>query len=206
MPRELTTTSYAILGWLAVKPWPIYEIAKQTRRNLRFFWPRAESRLYDEPKNLVAHGLAKATRTHVGKRPRTTYAITPKGRRALEEWLARPSAPPVLEFEALVRVFFAASGSRESLLATLEGADQLADEIMLAGTAVAREFLEGRHELPERVHLSGLLFDFLWSWGELLRRWTRESRAEVGRWKDLDPEGKRERALRLFEKAINRRT
>src|SRR5258706_15243686 len=111
MKRELTTTSYALLGWLAVRPWPIYELAAQTRRNLRFFWPRADSRLYDEPKNLVAHGLARAQKTFVGKRPRTIYSITDKGRRALAAWLGEPSAPPVLEHEALVKVFFADAGS-----------------------------------------------------------------------------------------------
>jgi PadR family transcriptional regulator AphA len=47
--RELTTTSYAILGLLAIKPWSTYELAAQMRRNLHYFWPRAESNLYAEP-------------------------------------------------------------------------------------------------------------------------------------------------------------
>ena len=68
---ELNTTSYAMLGMLAIRPWSTYELAKQIRRNLRFFWPRAESGLYDEPKNLVEHGLALSERSLVGRRPRT---------------------------------------------------------------------------------------------------------------------------------------
>ena len=43
----LTSTSYAILGLLAVKPWTTYELAQQMDRALGRFWPRAESRLYE---------------------------------------------------------------------------------------------------------------------------------------------------------------
>ena len=37
---NLTTTSYAILGLLAVKPFSTYEITKQMDRALGQFWPR----------------------------------------------------------------------------------------------------------------------------------------------------------------------
>ena len=58
---ELTTTSYAILGLLAIRPWSTYELARQMQRDLRFVWPRAESNLYAEPKKLIAHGLPQRT-------------------------------------------------------------------------------------------------------------------------------------------------
>ena len=53
----LTTTSYAILGLLAIKPWSTYELAQQMDRSLGRIWPRAQSKLYEEPKKLVARGL-----------------------------------------------------------------------------------------------------------------------------------------------------
>src|SRR3954447_17312688 len=96
--QQLTATSYAILGLRAVKPWTTYELAQQMQKALGQFWPRAESRLYEEPKKLVAHGLARATSEMVGKRPRTVYAITPKGRRAMAAWVPTAGAGPVLEF------------------------------------------------------------------------------------------------------------
>src|SRR5436190_14240332 len=107
MAPALTPTSYAVLGLLAVKPWTTYELAQQMDRGLGRFWPRAESKLYEEPKKLVAHGLAKATTDMVGKRPRTIYTITAKGRRALADWVPTSGAGPVLEFEQLLKVFFA---------------------------------------------------------------------------------------------------
>src|SRR5215203_1235048 len=97
---SMTTTSYAILGLLAVKPWTTHELVQQVDRSLRRLWPRAQSKLYEEPKKLVAHGFAKATDDSVGRRRRTRYTITAKGRRALTAWLQQPGEGPVLEFEA----------------------------------------------------------------------------------------------------------
>ena len=48
MPADLTPTSYAILGLLAIKPWTTYELAQQMGRALSQFWPCAESKLYEE--------------------------------------------------------------------------------------------------------------------------------------------------------------
>ena len=91
---SLTTTSYAILGLLAVKPWSTYELTQQMERSLGHMWPRAASKLYEEPKKLVDHGLARATQDRVGQRPRTVYSITDKGRRALAAWLREPGEGP----------------------------------------------------------------------------------------------------------------
>ena len=106
MAAAPTTTSYAILGLLAIKPWTTYELAQQMDRALGRFWPRSESKLYEEPKKLVAHGLARAAEERVGRRGRTVYSITPRGRRALARWQAEPGDGPVLEFEQLLKVFF----------------------------------------------------------------------------------------------------
>src|SRR4028118_1922846 len=102
-PRELTTTSYAILGLLAIQPWSTYELAQQMERALGRFWPRARSKLYEEPKKLVAHGLARASTESVGKRPRTRYSITAEGRRAMAEWVPAPGSGPLVEFESLIK-------------------------------------------------------------------------------------------------------
>src|ERR1041385_131089 len=108
-PRTPTTstTSQAILGLLSVRSWTTYELAKQVQRSLNWFWPRAERKLYDEPKRLVAAGLATARREYTGQRPRTVYDISDDGRRALRQWLDEPSAPRSTEFEAMLKVFFA---------------------------------------------------------------------------------------------------
>ena len=97
----LTPTSYAILGLLAIRPWTTYELAKQMDRTLNRFWPRARSKLYEEPKKLVAQGLAEADT----RRPRSAAADgrTPsprRGRQALAAWLATESARAGLRVRA----------------------------------------------------------------------------------------------------------
>ena len=48
-----------------------YELAKQVQRSLGWFWPRAERKLYDEPKRLVEQGLATATSASTMRRTRS---------------------------------------------------------------------------------------------------------------------------------------
>src|SRR6266404_7463137 len=121
-PRPMTTTSYAILGLLAIKPWTTHELVQQVDRSLRRIWPRAQSKLYEEPKKLVAHGYATAADDSVGRRRRTRYTITAKGRRALAAWLRQPGEGPVLEFEQLLKVSFSDGGTKADVVANLEAA------------------------------------------------------------------------------------
>lgn len=114
-----------------IQPWSTYELARQVERSLGWFWPRTERKIYDEAKCLVDSGHATAKPEPTGSRPRTVYKITAKGRRELRTWLGETSAPPKLEAEALVRVFFSDAGNLDQLRATL---DDLA--------ATARENLE----------------------------------------------------------------
>jgi DNA-binding PadR family transcriptional regulator len=71
--------AYAVLGLLALRSWTTYERAKQAQRSLRWFWPRAERKLYDEPKNLLADGLASARSETTGKPSRTVHGIMAEG-------------------------------------------------------------------------------------------------------------------------------
>lgn len=179
---SLTTTSYAILGLLALRPWTTYELAQQMDRALNRFWPRAKSKLYEEPKKLVAHGLAKATTESVGRRPRTMYSITAKGRRALAAWVPTPSAAPSLEFEALVKVFFAEHGSREDLLATLEATREWVREQETSTVDIPLSYLEGRGNFPERLPWLLLGGEFLSRFNDAIADWAEWAIGVVEMW------------------------
>ena len=115
----LTTTSYGVLALLALQPWTTYQLARQMERSLGWIWPRAVSRLYEEPKKLVAAGLATSRPGATGRRPQHRVQHHPPGRQALAAWLAEPGAGPVLECEALVKIAYADQGTRDGLLANL---------------------------------------------------------------------------------------
>jgi PadR family transcriptional regulator, regulatory protein AphA len=167
----LTPTSYAVLGLLAIKPYTTYELAKQMDRTLNRFWPRARSKLYEEPKKLVAHGLAEADLGAHGLRPRTVYSITGPGRQALAEWLTAESTPPVFESEHILKVFYAEHGSTADVLATLSRLRAWAHELTLHNVAVGSGYLEGRGPHPERLATLVLTGRFLDDYLEMIDRW-----------------------------------
>src|SRR5262249_50693183 len=161
-----------------VRPHTAYELARQVGRSLRWCWPRAEGRIYDEPKLLVAHGLARATEGTTGRRPKTTYAITAAGRRALAAWLAEPSdAAPELEYEALLKVSFAEHGSKAALAAQLQSVLEHARSNLAFGESMAAIYLRGEAPFPERIPMSVRLWTFLRTFHEGMAAWAEESLA-----------------------------
>ena len=178
----LTSTSYALLALLALQPWTTYQLAKQMERSLGWIWPRAVSRLYEEPKKLVAAGLASSRPEATGRRPSTVYSITPAGREALAAWLAEPGAGPLLECEALVKIAYADQGSRDGLLANLTALIEDTTAKLRFGEMIARQYLDGRGPFQQRLPVSGLMWRFLWEYNTTVLRWARWARAEVEAW------------------------
>lgn len=185
--NELTVTSYAILGLLAIQPWTTYELAQQMERSLRNFWPRAQSRIYEEPKRLVERGLASAEKGATGQRPRTVYSITHKGRRALSRWLAQPGgAGPQLEFELLLKVFFAEHAKKGDALANIAAIKRWADAATIENISFARQFGETGGPFPERIAQIVLIGRFLTDFADMVNAWTRWAEKIVSAWPD-DP-------------------
>jgi PadR family transcriptional regulator AphA len=181
---RLTTTSYAILSLLALRSWSTYELAQQMDRSLGRIWPRAQSKIYEEPKKLVAHGLANARKESVGERPRTVYAITPQGRDALAAWMAQPAQGPVLEWEQLVKVFFAEHGTRADVLARLDEAYAWAVERNEENVATGQAYAAGEAEFQERFGVTLLGGGFLTEYYRLVAQWAQWARSLVETWPD----------------------
>jgi PadR family transcriptional regulator AphA len=187
-PAPRTTTSYAILGLLSVREWSTYELAKQVRRSLRWFWPRTERKIYDEPRRLVESGLATASREYTGQRPRTVYGITDEGREELQRWLDRPSATRSTEFEGMLKLFFADAGSLEQLSATLTAIERDAVERLTELMAVNEHNLAGANNFPDRLHLSVLALRLHVEQEVAVVEWARWARSQAGAWRSTrDP-------------------
>jgi DNA-binding PadR family transcriptional regulator len=183
-PPKLTTTSYVILGHLALRSWSTYELAQQMKRSTRHYWPRAESKIYEEPKKLVAHGLATGTREYTGRRPRTIYAITDAGRDALRRWLDEPGQPPMVEFEGAVKVLFAEQGNKEQLLTTLRSIREHAEQTRAEHRTLADDLSQTGGPFPDRLHVNELVFKFMWEQTETVIRWATWAEREVAGWPD----------------------
>jgi DNA-binding PadR family transcriptional regulator len=171
-----------VLGLLAVKEWSSYELTQQMDRSLGRFWPRAASKLYEEPKKLVDAGFARASVERNGRRTRTVYAITPKGRRALAAWLDEPGEGPSIEFEQLLKVFFAEHGSKASTLASLRAAHAWAAARCAESLAVGERYLDGSGPFPERLPELALTSRFLTDFYRLVLDWARWAEVVVDAW------------------------
>jgi DNA-binding PadR family transcriptional regulator len=150
--------------------------------SLSRFWPRAKSKLYEEPKKLERLGLASSRTESTGQRARTVYAITASGRRALRVWQAAPSTGFALEAEPLLRVFLADQGTRDDTLATLAAARAWAEERNVGNLAAGRAFLSGAADFQSRAAPTMLVGAFLTDFYKLVADWAEWANEQVAEW------------------------
>lgn len=185
---ELTTTSHAILGLLARRDCTTYELAQEMRRRLHYAWPRAERKLYEEPRRLVEAGYATSVKDMIGRRARTIYSITPEGRQALAAWLKTPIQEPSFEFDGLVRVLFCDQGDAATLRRVLEQIAEQAAEQRRA-FEVAIEHNDRKNGLtqhgpgPSQRALVGLASRFMTEHYDHTAQWAQWALGEVDRWR-----------------------
>jgi len=200
-----TTSSFAILGLLAVAPFTAYELTAQARRSLHWVWPRSERSLYSEPKRLVTLGWAATRDRRTGRRTVAEYHITAAGRRALRAWLATPPAEPTAEIEAMLRVVFADAGDLDDLRSALvQNRARLDTAVRTHLLGQARGYLDDGGPFPDRLHLIGLFSDFYLRFVEMLDDWTDTALAELDTWPDTRDVGMTPAARATFERVLAR--
>ena len=88
--RELTPTSYIVLGLLDGDPGTPYDLKVRVAAALGNFWSIQHAQLYTETARLAGEGLLTEKRESGGRR-RKTYSITKAGKKALGAWLDVPA-------------------------------------------------------------------------------------------------------------------
>src|SRR3954447_21990264 len=114
---RLTPTSYIVLGLIAAagRATP-YELKTMHAAGVGNFWSLNHAQLYAEPDRLTAAGYLDVEQEQGGRR-RKVYELTRAGRRALDDWLAEPTAEFTdLRDPGLLQLFFGADP--QSLAAT----------------------------------------------------------------------------------------
>ena len=102
-----STSRYALLGMLSIRPMSGYDIKKLIEASISNFWTEGYGQIYPILKTLVAEKLVtRTTQKQSGKPDRHVYALTAAGRRVLREWLARTPTPKVPRNELLLKLFF----------------------------------------------------------------------------------------------------
>jgi DNA-binding PadR family transcriptional regulator len=175
-------TSFAILGLLSIQPFTTYELAQQMDRTLSWFWPRAASMIYEEPKKLVAAGLATSQATFTGKRRSTVYEITDAGRAALRGWLDAPAAGMRMEFEAMMKVAFADAGDVAQLRATVAEIRADAEARLAEILDRSTQYATTGGPFPDRLPIVAITGKLLMGQYEAVLRWARWAEDAIGEW------------------------
>lgn len=89
--KQLSPVSYLVLGLIerAGQATP-YEL-KQMAASVSGLWTLRHDQVYREPERLARQGLLEEDREHEGRR-RRRFRVTASGRKALQHWLATPTA------------------------------------------------------------------------------------------------------------------
>ena len=196
MPK-LSTTSFALLGLLGRRAWSAYEMTKFMRHSiLRAIWPRAESHIYSECKNLESHALVEGTRKATGKRRRTEYAINAAGQQALREWLAQPAVSRFsIESETLTKLVNADSAPR--VIALLREFENEASQDAAWTRQEIGQFLEGSQEVPTGRDYNAMITLLLAEMVMVRLRWARRMSQRMEATPGTDDDGIK-RALQLY--------
>jgi DNA-binding PadR family transcriptional regulator len=114
-------TKYAILGLLSWKPMSGYDIKKLVEMSLAHFWNESYGALFPTLNRLVEEGLAtKRVDPASGRRGRTVYRISAKGRRAFDAWLHEATDPPRVRNELLMKFFLSSRREPAECIRLLE--------------------------------------------------------------------------------------
>jgi DNA-binding PadR family transcriptional regulator len=96
----------AILACLTERPMTGYELAKTFDASIGFFWRADHQQIYRELSKLRDRGHVQAREVvQSGKPNKLVYTLTEEGKAALRHWAARPSVPPSIKDDLLVRLF-----------------------------------------------------------------------------------------------------
>ncbi|MGY4367366.1 DNA-binding PadR family transcriptional regulator [Bradyrhizobium sp. LB1.3] len=110
----------AILACLTERPMTGYELAKTFDSSIGFFWKADHQQIYRELSKLRDRGYIQGREVvQTGKPNKLIYTLTPEGRTALRHWAARPSTPPSIKDDLLVRLHALDSIDIEPLRADL---------------------------------------------------------------------------------------
>lgn len=127
----------AILACLTERPMTGYELAKTFDSSIGFFWKADHQQIYRELSKLRDRGYIQGREVvQSGKPNKLIYTLTPEGRTALRHWAARPSTPPSIKDDLLVR---------------LHALDSIDIEPMRTDLMARLEHHRDRHENYERI-------------------------------------------------------
>ena len=106
MPRA-NKSRYVILGLLSHEPLSGYNIKKRIETGVSYFYGISYGQIYPELARLEKQGfVVEEAQPDKNSRNRKIYAITEKGKKELQKWLAAQAEEEKVHYDILLKLFF----------------------------------------------------------------------------------------------------
>ena len=125
---EMNATAASMLGFLHVGPMSGWDLEHAVQVRIGRFWNVTRSQIYRELRTLESLGYVEAGA--IESRSKRPVSITPAGREAFAEWIAREPGPDNIRMPMLLTLSFGAYVD-EGRLAMLLAADRLEHQARL---------------------------------------------------------------------------
>jgi len=148
----------AILVCLTERPMTGYELAKTFDSSIGFFWKADHQQIYRELTKLRERGHVQGREVvQSGKPNKLVYRLTAEGKAALRHWAARPSTPPSIKDDMLVRLCALDAVDMEPMLADLMARlEYHRDRLARYERVLKKRFPQGAQNLADTGKLLGL--------------------------------------------------
>jgi DNA-binding PadR family transcriptional regulator len=148
----------AILVCLTERPMTGYELAKTFDASIGFFWKADHQQIYRELTRLRERGHVQAREVvQTGKPNKLVYTLTAEGKAALRHWAARPSSPPSIKDDMLVRLCALEAIDIESMRADLMARlEHHRDRLARYERVLMKRFPDGAQSLDDTGKLLAL--------------------------------------------------
>jgi DNA-binding PadR family transcriptional regulator len=115
--EEINATAASMLGFLHIGPMSGWDLEHAVQLRIGRFWNVTRSQIYRELRTLEKLGYVAAG--EIGPRSKRPVAITPAGREAFAEWIAREPGPENVRLPMLLTVSFGAYVDEKRLVELL---------------------------------------------------------------------------------------
>jgi len=148
----------AILVCLTERPMTGYELAKTFDSSIGFFWKADHQQIYRELTKLRERGYVQGREVvQSGKPNKLVYRLTAEGKAALRHWAARPSTPPSIKDDMLVRLCALDAVDMEPMRADLMARlEYHRDRLARYERVLKKRFPQGAQNLADTGKLLGL--------------------------------------------------
>lgn len=169
---------YAILSMVINKEKSGYDIAKEFKNTINFFWKASHQQIYKclselEKNQLVEHQLLQQT----DKPDKKSYSITQTGRQELAEWVSQPSKQPVVRNELLVKLLSIETVGAETIIEELKRYLSVVNDQLEVYKKIEEEHYQCDPNMPPSLYYTSLYLTLrkgiIWAKSEM--EWINES-------------------------------